>query len=99
MHILRDFYGYPVRRGYVFHHEPDLVGLEGIHIEVKAVEKLNIRTAYKQAVEGAKTHDDGYPAVYHHKNRDGWLVTLSLADFIDLYGGWYDTKRDDIETP
>lgn len=94
VHILRGFYGYPVRRGYVFQHESDVVGLEGIHIECKAVERLNVREAYRQAVDEAHKRNDGVPVVFHHKNRQGWLVTLSLADFMDMYGGWNDTERD-----
>lgn len=94
VHILRDFYGYPVRRGYVFQHESDVIGLQGVHCEVKAVERLNIRAAYKQAVEEALKRADGVPVVFHHKNRDGWLVTMSLEDFMDFYGGWHDTERD-----
>lgn len=94
VHILRDFYGYPVRRGYVFQHESDVIGLQGVHIECKAVERLNIRKAYKQAVEEALERADGVPVVFHHKAREGWLVTMSLEDFMDFYGGWYDTERD-----
>lgn len=94
VHILRDFYGYPVRRGYVFQHESDVIGLQGVHCEVKAVERLNIRAAYKQAVEEALKRADGVPVVFHHKNRDGWLVTMSLEDFMDFYGGWHDTEGD-----
>lgn len=94
VHILRDFYGYPVRRGYVFQHESDVIGLQGVHIECKAVERLNIRKAYKQAVEESLERADGVPVVFHHKNREGWLVTMSLEDFMDFYGGWHDTERD-----
>jgi Holliday junction resolvase len=94
VHILRDFYGYPVKRGYVFQHESDVIGLQGVHIECKAVERLNIRKAYKQAVEEALERADGVPVVFHHKNREGWLVTMSLEDFMDFYGGWNDTERD-----
>lgn len=94
VHILRDFYGYPVRRGYVFQHESDVIGLQGVHCEVKAVERLNIRAAYKQAVEEASERADGVPVVFHHKAREGWLVTMSLEDFMDFYGGWHDTERD-----
>lgn len=94
MHILRDFYGYPVKRGYVFQHESDVIGLQGVHIECKAVERLNIRKAYKQAVEEALERADGVPVVFHHKNREGWLVTMSLEDFMDFYGGWHDTEGD-----
>ncbi len=96
MHILRDFYGYGVRRGYVFQHESDVIGLPGIHIECKAVEHLNLRKAYKQAVEEAQKRQDGTPVVFHHKAREGWLVTLSLEDFMDMYGAWEaDGKRMD----
>lgn len=94
VHILRDFYGYPVRRGYVFQHESDVIGLQGVHIECKAVERLNIRKAYKQAVEEALERADGVPVVFHHKNREGWLVTMSLEDWMDFYGGWHDTEGD-----
>ena len=94
MHILRDFYGYPVKRGYVFQHESDVIGLQGVHIECKAVERLNIRKAYKQAVEEALERADGVPVVFHHKNREGWLVTMSLEDFMEFYGGWHDTEGD-----
>ena len=87
VHILRDEYGYPVRRGYVFQHESDVVGLHGVHIEVKAVERLNVRAAYKQAVTEAQKRSDGVPVVFHHKSRDGWLVTLGLDDFMRFYGG------------
>lgn len=88
MHILRDFYGYDVRRGYVFQHESDVIGLPGIHIECKAVEKLNVREAYRQAIAEAEKRKDGLPVVFHHKSRDGWLVTMSLENWMDLYGAW-----------
>jgi hypothetical protein len=88
MHILRDTYGYHVRRGYVFQHESDLVGLDGIHVECKAVEKLNIHKAMEQATAEAEKRKDGIPTVFHKKSREGWLVTMKLEDWIDLYGEW-----------
>lgn len=93
MHILRDTYGYPVRRGYVFQHESDLVGLQGIHVECKSVERLNVREAYRQAVDEAQKRKDGLPVLFHHKAREGWLVTLSLEDFMDMYGEWTDGEE------
>ena len=97
-HILRDYYGYPVRRGYVFQNESDLVGLRGVHCEVKAVERLNIWAAYKQAVSEAQKRADGVPVVFHHRSREGWLVTMSLEDWVDFYGGWHDdTERGSAE--
>lgn len=89
MHILRDTYGYKVRRGDCFRGESDVIGLEGVHIEVKRVERLNIYNAISQAVEEAEKKGDGSPAVFHRINRAEWLVTLRLADFMDIYGEAY----------
>lgn len=76
--------GIDAHRGYVFHRESDVVGVPGIHCEVKHVEKLNVRQAYKQAVTEAEKRKDGEPVVFHKKNNDGWLVTLSLPFFLKL---------------
>lgn len=89
-HILRDTYGYEVKRGSVFHGESDMVGLPGIHPEVKRVEHLNIHTAMEQAKAEAAKRKDGVPAVFHRKNRTKWLVTMEFEDWIDLYGAWND---------
>ena len=86
--ILRDQYGYDVHRGYVFHHESDMVGLKGIHPEVKRVEKLNIHKAMDQAIEESEKRQDGIPTVFFRRNRGKWMVTMQLEDWIDLYGAW-----------
>lgn len=98
MHILRDFYGYPVRRGYVFQHESDLVGLQGVHVECKRKEKINIYTDYKQAVREAQKRSDGVPVVFHRRSNEEWLVIMGLDDFMDFYGGWrYESTGTDTE--
>ena len=88
--IFRDQYGYHVRRGQVFNKESDLVGLNGIHPEVKRVEKLNVHTAMQQAIDGAGKRQDGIPTLFFRRNRGEWLVTMRLTDWIDLYGAWID---------
>ena len=90
--IFRDMYGYEVKRGSVFHGQSDMVGLPGIHPEVKRVERLNIHDAMEQAKAEAAKRKDGVPAVFHRKNRTKWLVTMELEDWIDLYGAWNDGK-------
>lgn len=52
-----------------------------LHIEVKRVERLNITNAVIQAVYDA----DGaaFPVVVHRTNRQPWLVTFRLSDFLD----------------
>lgn len=66
---------------------PDLTGLPGIHIEVKRVERLNISEAMKQSVRDSEWFRDGAPAVFHRRNREGWLVTMRLEEWLELYGG------------
>jgi Holliday junction resolvase len=86
--LLRDNWGYETRRGQVFNHQSDIVGLKGIHPEVKRVEKLNVQQAMDQAIKEAQIRNDGIPTVFHRRNNKEWLVTMRLTDWIDLYGAW-----------
>lgn len=65
--------------------EPDLSGLPGVHIECKRVERLNISQAMAQAVRDAEKFQDGDPTVFHRRNREGWLVTMQLSDWLGLF--------------
>lgn len=79
-------YGYECRRGQQFsgaNGDADVVGLPGIHIECKRVEKLNIYDAIDQSRRDAKRHE--LPAVFHRKNDCDWLVTMRLDDWIKIY--------------
>lgn len=58
----------------------------GVHLECKRVERLNVLTAYQQAVRDAKAAAL-MPVVAHRCNRSPWLVTLSLEDFLSLVRG------------
>lgn len=80
-------YGYDVTRGgsLTFGEVPDLVGLPGVHIECKRVERLNLWKAMQQAAADAVRFKDGMPIVFHRQNRKLWLVTMRLEDFIKLY--------------
>lgn len=65
---------------------PDVEGLPGIHIEVKRVERLNLRKAYEQAVNDSKENgNNDIAAVFHRGSHQPWMVTLSLEDFLKLY--------------
>ena len=82
-------YGYDTRRGQQYcgaNGDADVVGLDGIHIECKRVERLNLYDAMAQSVHDAKENEK--PAVFHRKNRCEWLVTMRLEDWIDLYREW-----------
>ncbi len=80
-------YGYAVECGepVSFGEDPDLVGLPGIHIECKRVERLNVPEAMQQAVRDSEKFQDGMPALFHRRNRQPWLVTVRLDDFMRLY--------------
>lgn len=81
-------YGYEARRGQQFsgaNGDADVVGLPSVHIECKRVEKLNLEAAMQQAIRDAKEGE--VPVVMHRRNREDWKVTLSLEDFMKLYGG------------
>lgn len=80
--------GFEVRRGQVFNHESDMVGLKGIHPEVKRVEKLNVPAAVRQAIIEAQIRQDGIPTLFHRRNREEWLVTMRLDDWLNLYRKW-----------
>lgn len=82
-------HGYETQRGgsLTFGDVPDITGLPGIHIECKRVERLNLHAAMEQAIQDADRFHDGAPAVFHRRNREGWLVTMRLSDWLALYKG------------
>ena len=79
-------HGYKARRGIQFQggpDSPDVVGLPGIHIECKRVEKLNIENAMQQATDDCDPFS--LPAVFHRKNGKPWLVTMDMEDWLLMY--------------
>lgn len=65
----------------------DLVGLPGVHVEAKNVERLNIWSALAQSKRDVEADGNGdIPAVFFKRNRSGgWYVAVPLSDFIRLY--------------
>lgn len=51
-----------------------------IHIEVKRVERLNLYAAMNQAVRDSD--GNAFPVVVHRTNRNEWLVTFRLNDYL-----------------
>lgn len=86
MHILRE-HGYHVKRGGTqsFGQQPDLYGLEGVHIEVKRQEAVNLSAALAQAEADAQKFGDGLPTVFHRANRKPWTVSMPLDAWLQLY--------------
>lgn len=88
-------YGYDCRRGQQYcgaNGDADVVGLSGIHIECKRVEKLNIYAAIDQSKLDASL-TQSLPAVFHRKNDCEWLVTMTLDNWIELYREWQSGKE------
>lgn len=81
--------GYEARRGQQYSGasgDADVIGLPGIHIEVKRVEKLNVSKAMQQSMRDAR--DGEMPVVMHRKNKETWLVTMPFNVFMVLYKAW-----------
>lgn len=62
----------------------DLLGIPGIHAEVKRCESLSLYKAYEQAKRDSGDSGDT-PAVFHRRNGKPWLVVLALEDWVQLY--------------
>lgn len=87
----RELAEYLTRAGYPAHRNnqcfiggadnPDVSahGLEHLHIEVKRVERLNVTEAMHQAEHDA---GDRIPVVIHRRNREPWLITMRLDDYL-----------------
>lgn len=86
--VLRS-YGYEARRGQQYcgaNGDADVVGLPGIHIECKRVERLDLYAAIAQARSDARAEE--MPAVMHRRNNSDWLVTMRLEDWMTIYREW-----------
>lgn len=84
-------YGYDCRRGQQFsgaNGDADVVGLPGIHIECKRVERLDIVKAMAQSDRDARPGE--LPVVMHRKNNCIWLVTSQWRwqDQVGAHESW-----------
>ena len=80
---------YDARRGQQFcgiNGDADVIGIPGIHIECKAVERLNLYDWIAQAKRDAREGE--IPVVIHKKNYCADLVTMTFEDWIKLYREW-----------
>lgn len=79
--------GHEVRRaaysGALAHEKGDVVGLDGLHMEVKRCEKLQIPAWTRQAESQAKP--DEIPAVIYRSSRERWRILVPLEDFLGVW--------------
>lgn len=86
-------HGYDAHRGQQYHggkDSPDVVGLPGIHIEVKYTQRLSLWDAVKQAVRDS-LGTGNIPVIFHRKaaekgeEKPDWVVILRAEDFLAIY--------------
>lgn len=77
--------GYKARRGQQYSgvEGKDVLGVPGVHIEVKRTEKLRLSEAMSQSRSDAGEHE--IPVVAHRRSREPWLVTMLFEDWVKLY--------------
>ena len=63
---------------------PDIVGVDGVHVEVKRRENVNLSAALEQAGRDAERFG-GLPAVFHRKSRETWRVTMPITAWLTIY--------------
>ena len=83
--ILRE-HGFEARRGQQYcgaNGDADVVGVHGLHIEVKRTEKFRMYEALDQAINDAR--EDELPVVFTRKNNCDWVACLRLDDFMELF--------------
>jgi len=68
----------------------DVIGLYGIHQEVKFTERLNVRQAVEQSIRDCQAGE--YPIVAHKTARKEFLVTMRAGDWFKLYGAWLEKQ-------
>ena len=77
------------RRGQQFsgcNGDADVVGLPGLHLEIKRTEAPRLRVALAQAQQDSAEGE--LPVVLQRGNRQPWVAFLDLDDFLTIYAGW-----------
>lgn len=74
-------HGFSARRGQQYSGEggEDVVGLPGVHVEVKRVERLNLEEAMEQSVRDSH---GAVPIVAHRRNGKKWMITQNADDWL-----------------
>ena len=68
-----------------FGREADIVGVPGLHIEVKRHERLALPEWIEQSERDSVRLNDGFPTVIFRRNREPWRICLRLDHFLRIY--------------
>lgn len=86
-------YGFDARRSQQFagiNGDADVVGVPYLHVECKAVQKLNLDKAMEQSQRDSREGE--IPVVVHRKDRQDWRITMKLEEFMPIYMAWLKQK-------
>lgn len=64
---------------------PDIVGVDGVHVECKRAETIRLSEWLEQAERDSERFGDGAPAVFFRRSRSPWCVVMKLDDWMALY--------------
>lgn len=82
-------YGFnTVRRGQVFNRESDVIGVPGLHIEVKYHKTAKVWEWLRQAETEAEIKKDGFPVVWFRRPREPFRVIVPAKLFMEMYAAW-----------
>lgn len=90
-------YGYEARRGQQYsgaNGDPDVTGVEYIHIECKRREKLSVYDALLQSRRDSREGE--IPVVIWRKNDAPWIVVMEFDEWIKFYQA-YEINRKETE--
>lgn len=80
----------------MFDHESDVIGVPGLHVEVKYQKTAKVWAWLNQAASEAKIKNDGQPVVWFRRPREPWRVILDAQLFLEMYEAWYREQVGDI---
>ena len=86
-------HGYDVRRSQQYcgntGEAMDVIGLQGIHCEVKNSKVLRLKEYLEQAKNDAeKAGKDNLPTVFYKIPRGDWVAIMPLDDWFQMYEGY-----------
>ena len=75
--------------------EPDVLGLDGFHVEIKRRERIEISAWMRQAEQDSQRFKNGAPVVMFRRNREPWRVCMNLSDWLTLYKSYNEGSIED----
>ena len=91
-------YGYDAHRGQQYsglQGDADVVGVDGIHIEVKRRERFEDEPSLQQAERDARKGE--IPIVFYRRSREKWKVAMRMDMFMLIWNELTDLQKHNIK--